>query len=73
VIVRSLHPRSEVDETRRLVEDYKVEFITLIDAHPTKGRDRWIRILDLLKANDSMIEASFTIGFPNETHRTPSK
>jgi len=131
---RARDPRKAVDEIRRLVEDYKVEFITLIDAYPTRDRDRWIRILDLLieadldvhllietrvediirdadilqkyhdagiihvylgaetstdaqlaslnkgttidqnkqavdllKANDIMIEASFMIGFPNET------
>jgi anaerobic magnesium-protoporphyrin IX monomethyl ester cyclase len=123
-----------VDEMKRLVDDYQVEFITLIDAYPTRDRDRWIAILDLLieadigvhllietrvediirdadilpkyhdagiihvylgaetstddmlnslnkgttidqnkqavdllKANDIMIEASFMIGFPNET------
>ena len=131
---RARDPRHVVDEIRRLVEDYKVEFITLIDAYPTRDRDRWIQILDLLieanlgvhllietrvediirdadilpkyhdagiihvylgaetstddmlsslnkgttidqnkqavdllKANDIMIEASFMIGFPNET------
>jgi anaerobic magnesium-protoporphyrin IX monomethyl ester cyclase len=131
---RARDPRKAVDEIRRLVEDYKVEFITLIDAYPTRDRDRWVRILDLLieadldvhllietrvediirdadilqkyhdagiihvylgaetstdaqlsslnkgttieqnkqavdllKANDIMIEASFMIGFPSET------
>jgi anaerobic magnesium-protoporphyrin IX monomethyl ester cyclase len=131
---RARDPRKVVDEMKRLVDDYQVEFITLIDAYPTRDRDRWIEILDLLieadigvhllietrvediirdadilpkyhdagiihvylgaetstddmlnslnkgttidqnkqavdllKANDIMIEASFMIGFPNET------
>src|SRR5450756_1995574 len=33
---------------RHLVEEYKVEFITLIDAYPTRDRERWIQILDRL-------------------------
>jgi anaerobic magnesium-protoporphyrin IX monomethyl ester cyclase len=131
---RARDPRRVVDEMRHLVDEYKVEFITLIDAYPTRDRERWIRILDLLieeklsahllietrvediirdadilskyadagiihvylgaetstdemlgslnkgtttdqnkqavdllKAHDIMVEASFMIGFPNET------
>jgi anaerobic magnesium-protoporphyrin IX monomethyl ester cyclase len=131
---RARDPRTVVAEIRHLVDTYAVEFITLIDAYPTRDRERWIRILDLLieaklpvrllietrvediirdadilpkyreagiihvylgaetstddmlaslnkgttidqnkqaidllKANDIMIEASFMIGFPNET------
>jgi len=131
---RARDPRKVVDEMRRLVEEYRVEFITLIDAYPTRDRERWIKILDLLveaqlpvrllietrvediirdadimtkyhdagiihvylgaetstddmlaslnkgttvdqnkqavdllKAHDIMVEASFMIGFPNET------
>jgi anaerobic magnesium-protoporphyrin IX monomethyl ester cyclase len=45
---RARDPRKVVAEIRRLVEDYKVEFITLIDAYPTRDRERWIQILDLL-------------------------
>ena len=122
---------------RHLVEEYAVEFITLIDAYPTRNRERWEEILDLLiearlpvhllietrvediirdedilykyheagiihvylgaetstdaqlsslnkgttvdqnkqavdllKAHDIMVEASFMIGFPNETWDT---
>lgn len=131
---RARDPRKAVDEMRHLVEKYAVEFITLIDAYPTRDRERWERILDLLieaklpvhllietrvediirdedilakyhdagivhvylgaetstdaqlnslnkgttvdqnkqavdllKAHDIMVEASFMIGFPNET------
>ena len=134
---RARDPRKVVAEIRRLVEDYAVEFITMIDAYPTRNRERWIRILDLLieaelpvrllietrvediirdadilskyhdagiihvylgaetstdeqldslnkgttvgqnkqavdllKAHDIMVEASFMIGFPNETWDT---
>lgn len=131
---RARDPKRAVEEMRHLVETYQVEFITLIDAYPTRDRDRWERMLDLLieaklpvhllietrvediirdadilnkyhdagiihvylgaetstdeqlsslnkgttvdqnkqavdllKAHDIMIEASFMIGFPNET------
>jgi len=134
---RARDPRHVVEEMRVLVDDYKVEFITLIDAYPTNDRERWIRLLDLLiearlgvhllietrvediirdadilpkyhdagiihvylgaetstdemlgslnkgttidqnkqavdllKANDIMVEASFMIGFPNETQES---
>jgi anaerobic magnesium-protoporphyrin IX monomethyl ester cyclase len=134
---RARDPRRVVDEMRHLVDEYKVEFITLIDAYPTRDRERWIRILDLLieeklsahllietrvediirdadilskyadagiihvylgaetstdemlgslnkgttidqnkqavdllKAHDIMVEASFMIGFPNETQES---
>ncbi|MHB8705711.1 MAG: radical SAM protein [Coriobacteriia bacterium] len=131
---RARDPKKAVDEMRHLVETYAVEFITLIDAYPTRDRVRWERMLDLLiearlpvhllietrvediirdedildkyhdagiihvylgaetstdtqlaslnkgttidqnkqavdllKAHDIMVEASFMIGFPNET------
>jgi anaerobic magnesium-protoporphyrin IX monomethyl ester cyclase len=131
---RSRKPEPVLAEIRTLVQDYAVEFITLIDAYPTCDRERWEKLLDLLieadlgvhllietrvediirdadilpkyaaagiihvylgaetstdemlnslnkgttidqnkqaidllKANDIMIEASFMIGFPNET------
>jgi anaerobic magnesium-protoporphyrin IX monomethyl ester cyclase len=134
---RAREPRAVVEEMRVLVDEYKVEFITLIDAYPTNDRERWIRLLDLLiearlgvhllietrvediirdaeilpkyhdagiihvylgaetstdemlgslnkgttidqnkqavdllKANDIMVEASFMIGFPNETQES---
>ncbi len=134
---RARDPKGVVDEMRLLIEKYEVEFITLIDAYPTRDRERWIQLLDLLieadlgahllietrvediirdadilpkyrqagiihvylgaetstdemlnslnkgttidqnkqaidllKANDIMIEASFMIGFPNETWET---
>jgi len=134
---RARDPKKVVAEMRHLVDEYKVEFITLIDAYPTHDRDRWEQILDLLieaklpvhllietrvediirdadilskyhdagiihvylgaetstdemlnslnkgttidqnkqavdllKANDIMIEASFMIGFPNETQNS---
>ena len=47
---RSRDPRKIVAEMRHLVDTYKVEFITLIDAYPTYDRERWIEILDLLIA-----------------------
>jgi anaerobic magnesium-protoporphyrin IX monomethyl ester cyclase len=45
---RARDPRKVVDEIRHLVEDHQVEFITMIDAYPTRSRDRWIQVLDLL-------------------------
>jgi anaerobic magnesium-protoporphyrin IX monomethyl ester cyclase len=37
-----------VDEIRHLVDEYHVEFVTMIDAYPTYDRERWEKILDLL-------------------------
>jgi anaerobic magnesium-protoporphyrin IX monomethyl ester cyclase len=45
---RARDPQKVVDELRHLVEEHDVEFVTLIDAYPTKDRERWSRILDLL-------------------------
>jgi anaerobic magnesium-protoporphyrin IX monomethyl ester cyclase len=45
---RARDPQKVVDEMRHLVETHAVEFITLIDAYPTKDRERWVKILDLL-------------------------
>ena len=45
---RARDPKKVVAEIRHLVDEYKVEFITLIDAYPTHDRDRWEQILDLL-------------------------
>jgi anaerobic magnesium-protoporphyrin IX monomethyl ester cyclase len=47
---RARDPRAVVSEMRHLVDTYQVEFITLIDAYPTRDRKRWIEILDLLIA-----------------------
>lgn len=45
---RARDPYKVVEEIRHLVEEYEVEFITLIDAYPTRDRERWEKILDLL-------------------------
>ncbi|MCK8114944.1 B12-binding domain-containing radical SAM protein [Anaerosoma tenue] len=45
---RARDPHKVMDEIRHLVEEYEVEFITMIDAYPTRDRDRWEKILDLL-------------------------
>jgi anaerobic magnesium-protoporphyrin IX monomethyl ester cyclase len=45
---RARDPRKAVAEIRRLVDEYRVEFITLIDAYPTRDRQRWEKMLDLL-------------------------
>jgi anaerobic magnesium-protoporphyrin IX monomethyl ester cyclase len=45
---RARRPESVVEEVRHLVDQYQVEFITLIDAYPTNDRDRWEHLLDLL-------------------------
>ena len=134
---RARPAESAVAEMRHLVDEYEVEFITLIDAYPTHDLGRWEKMLDLLieepigarllietrvediirdtdilwkyakagiihvylgaetstdemlnslnkgttvdqnklaidllKAHDIMVEASFMIGFPNETWDT---
>ncbi len=45
---RARHPEKVVAEMRQLVDEFDVKFITLIDAYPTKDRERWEAILDLL-------------------------
>ena len=45
---RARDPYKVLAEIRHLVEEYEVEFITLIDAYPTRDRERWEKILDLL-------------------------
>ncbi|MDY0340756.1 MAG: radical SAM protein [Coriobacteriia bacterium] len=45
---RARDPYKVMDEIRHLVEEYQVEFITMIDAYPTFDRKRWETILDLL-------------------------
>jgi len=49
---RARDPRKAVDEMKHLVEEYKVEFITLIDPYPTSNRERWIEMLDMLIAEN---------------------
>jgi len=49
---RARTPENVVEEIRELVETYKVEFITLIDAYPTNDRERWEHLLDLLIAEN---------------------
>ncbi len=45
---RARDPEKVVDEIRLLVDEYAVEFITLIDPYPTYDRQRWERQLDLI-------------------------
>jgi anaerobic magnesium-protoporphyrin IX monomethyl ester cyclase len=45
---RARDPKPVVAEIRHLVEEYAVEFVTMIDAYPTYDRERWEQILDLL-------------------------
>ena len=52
---RARDPKKVVDEIRLLVEDYGVEFITLIDPYPTNDRARWEKQLDLLIEADIQV------------------
>jgi anaerobic magnesium-protoporphyrin IX monomethyl ester cyclase len=45
---RARDPVKVVAEMRHLVAQHRVQFITLIDAYPTRDRVRWERLLDLL-------------------------
>lgn len=45
---RARDPEKVVAEMRHLVDAYQVQFITLIDAYPTRDRARWERLLELL-------------------------
>lgn len=49
---RARDPKFVIEEMRELVEKYQVEFITLIDPYPTKDRERWEALLDLLIEED---------------------
>jgi anaerobic magnesium-protoporphyrin IX monomethyl ester cyclase len=49
---RSRGPKEVVDEMVHLIENYEVDYFTLIDAYPTKGRQRWEEYLDLLIERD---------------------
>jgi anaerobic magnesium-protoporphyrin IX monomethyl ester cyclase len=58
---RARRPAAVVEELRLLVDEYGVEFITLIDPYPTKDRARWEELLDRL------IEAKLGVGLLMET------
>jgi anaerobic magnesium-protoporphyrin IX monomethyl ester cyclase len=58
---RARRPENVLAEIRHLVDEYKVAFITLIDAYPTKDRARWEHLLDLL------IEADLDVSLLIET------
>jgi len=58
---RSRDPEKVIDEIRHLVDEYQVEFITLIDPYPTCDAERWERQLDLL------IEANIDVKLLMET------
>lgn len=58
---RARDPRKVLDEIQQLVDEYEVHFITLIDAYPTRDRERWELLLDLL------IEARLPVKFLIET------
>ena len=58
---RARDPKKVVAEIRHLVEEYQVEFITLIDPYPTHDRVRWEQQLDLL------IEANIDVKLLMET------
>ena len=45
---RCRKPEKVMEEMAHLVETYGIEFFTLIDAYPTKHRERWELFLDLL-------------------------
>jgi len=58
---RARDPKKVIEEIRVLVEEYQVEFITLIDPYPTNDRARWEEQLDLL------IEAKIPVHLLMET------
>lgn len=58
---RARKPEKVLEEIRELVDVYQVHFITLIDAYPTRDRERWEHFLDLL------IEAALPVKFLIET------
>lgn len=45
---RCRKPEKVIEEMAHLVDTYQIGFFTLIDAYPTKHRDRWELFLDLL-------------------------
>lgn len=53
---RARDPKFVIEEMRELVEKYEVEFITLIDPYPTKDRERWEQLLDLIIEADMPVK-----------------
>jgi len=47
---RARDPKKVIEEMHVLIDEFGVEFITLIDPYPTNDRDRWEELLDLLIA-----------------------
>jgi len=47
---RARTPENVIAEMHDLVDNHKVEFITLIDPYPTKDRERWEELLDRIIA-----------------------
>ena len=45
---RCRKPEKVIEEMAHLIDTYQISFFTLIDAYPTKHRDRWELFLDLL-------------------------
>jgi anaerobic magnesium-protoporphyrin IX monomethyl ester cyclase len=45
---RCRKPEKVVEEMEHLINTYQIAFFTLIDAYPTKHRDRWEEFLDIL-------------------------
>jgi len=45
---RCRKPENVIEEMIHLIDTYQIKFFTLIDAYPTKHRDRWELFLDLL-------------------------
>ncbi|MEI6306425.1 MAG: radical SAM protein [Deltaproteobacteria bacterium] len=45
---RCRKPENVIEEMQHLIDTYNIKFFTLIDAYPTKIRDRWELFLDLV-------------------------
>ncbi|HEY4743381.1 MAG TPA: radical SAM protein [Desulfuromonadaceae bacterium] len=58
---RCRKPENVIEEMAHLIETYNISYFTLIDAYPTKHRDRWELFLDLL------IERNFGVRLLIET------
>ncbi|GAM08011.1 anaerobic magnesium-protoporphyrin IX monomethyl ester [oxidative] cyclase [Geobacter sp. OR-1] len=58
---RCRKPEKVIDEMAHLIDTYDINYFTLIDAYPTKIRDRWELFLDLL------IERNFGVRLLIET------
>ncbi|BCS52134.1 B12-binding domain-containing radical SAM protein [Geobacter sp. SVR] len=58
---RCRKPENVIEEMAHLIETYQIDYFTLIDAYPTKHRDRWELFLDLL------IERNFGVRLLIET------